>query len=532
MAAAPTVEDAPPTPEPFWARSVRNTELSAPKTVVRALVLLAVVVGVALRTYTSSELWLDEALTVNVANVGWGDLFDTLLADGAPPLFYVLLKAWIAVFGTGNVAVRALPAMFSVATIPLAWTAGKRRGGETVAVAALVLLATSPFAIRYATEARMYSLVALLVTCGWLAVTASLERPTPVRLGAAALSAGLLVLTHYWAFHLVGVTVVALALGRRDRRASQATAAAIIGGAALCFAPWVPSFLFQLERTGTPWGTPPGPIEVAFTTLVDLGGGPHPEGQALAGILAALTVLAVFGRAVDHRRIELDLRTRPGVRADLAVGAAALLVGVGVGAATSSAWASRYTAIAFPIVVLGAAYGVRAFADTKVRAGVLALAALLGLVGGVRNVITDRTQAPEVATAIESTLRAGRPESAIVVYCPDQLGPGVSRLLPTDLPQLTFPDAVAPQLVNWIDYVDVMGQADPHAFAADVVRRAGDERDIYFAWMPGYRGLDTKCEQVNNALGNARSQNRQLVAPDEHTFEKHNLWLHPARTTP
>ncbi len=490
---------------------------------------LAVLAGLILRLYTRSELWLDEALTVHIAEVPLSQLTEALRRDGAPPLYYLLLHGWMTVFGDGNQAVRLLSAVFSAATLPLAFRAGRRLGGPVVAVAALVLLATSPFAIRYATETRMYSLVALLVTAGYLALVRALERPTPLRLAALGAASGGLLLTHYWSFYLVATTGVALMLLAWRRPARRAEAVRVIGaigvGSVVLFGPWVPHFLYQAAHTGTPWGIAPGPIEVAFTTLVDLGGGPYPEGQALAGLLAALALLALLGRAVDGHRIELDLRTRPGVRAEALVGAVTLVVAVGAGVLTASAFATRYTSVVFPLIVLTAAYGLRSLADRRIVAAVLVVATLAGLVGGVRNVVLRRTSADTVAALIASN---GGRAGDLVVYCPDQLGPDVTRVLAEGYEESTFPDGADPRIVDWVDYGDRMRAADPLAFAADVLDRSAG-RAIWYVWMPGYRTLGKHCQRINDAFGNARPGNRQLLEPDETAFERHVLWLHPAK---
>jgi len=499
------------------------------RSVTGGVVVVAVAAGVALRLYTRSSLWLDEALTVNIASLPLSELTAALRRDGAPPLYYVLLHGWMAIAGGSDIAVRSLSAVFGVATLPLLHRAGRRLGGAVVGVAALVLIATSPFALRYATEARMYTLVALLVTVGWLVLRSALERPTPFRLAGTGALGGALLLTHYWSFYLVGVTVVALSvrLLRRpeQRRTTLLTLGAVVIGSVLLFAPWVPSFLYQRAHTGTPWGTAPGPVEVAFTTLVDLGGGPYPEGQALAGLLAALCLLALAGKAIDAHRIELDIRTRPGARVEAVVGATTLLIAVAVGTLTASAFASRYTSVAFPLVILVAAYGLRAFGDKRVVVGILIVASLLGVAGGVRNIFYARTQAPEVAAAMAANgARAGD----IVVYCPDQLGPDVSRVLPRGFRQMTFPDLSGPKIVDWVDYGARMHAADPAVFAAEVLRQSAG-RNIFYVWMPGYRTLDKQCERVNDVLGNARPGNRQLLEPDKTVFQREVLWLHPAR---
>src|SRR5437588_6557520 len=156
-----------------------------------------VVVGVALRFLTSSHLWLDEALTVNIARLPLSRIPHALRHDGSPPVYYVLLHWWTAVFGSGDVATRALSAVFAIATLPLIWVAGLRIGGRRMAVAALVLLAASPFAIRFATEARMYSLLGLLALAGYLFLRRLLERPSVGAGAGLTVVTGLLLLTHY-----------------------------------------------------------------------------------------------------------------------------------------------------------------------------------------------------------------------------------------------------------------------------------------------------------------------------------------------
>src|SRR4051794_4639470 len=261
-------------------------------TVPLLLVVATVGAGVLLRLYTRSDLWLDEALTVNTARLPLGAMFEQLRHDGHPPLYYLLLHVWMKAFGEGDEAVRSLSALCSVATLPLAWLAGRRFGGRPTAVALVVLLATNPFAIRYATEARMYALVTLLVVAGWLSIQAALDRGSPVALVGVASTTGLLLLTHYWSFYLVAAVALALVWHRwRGRRDATRVLVAMAVGCVL-FVPWLPSFLAQAGSTGTPWGLPARPTTVVMTTLTDWGGGTldglNGESQLLGVLLALL----------------------------------------------------------------------------------------------------------------------------------------------------------------------------------------------------------------------------------------------------
>src|SRR5688572_14696466 len=98
---------------------------------------VSIVAGVVLRFITTSDLWLDEALSVNIAALAPGSIVDALRRDGAPPLYYFLLHGWIRLFGRGDLAVRSLSALLSLPAIPLAWYAA-RRHGTRAAVAATV----------------------------------------------------------------------------------------------------------------------------------------------------------------------------------------------------------------------------------------------------------------------------------------------------------------------------------------------------------------------------------------------------------
>ena len=129
-----------------------------------------------LRFSTTSSLWLDEALSVNISQLPAGDLVRWLRHDGHPPLYYLLLHVWTDVFGTGDIAVRAMSGVFGLLTLPLAWIAGRRRGGPLLGWIAVIVVALSPFAVRYSDEARMYSMVMFLAFAGYLLVDDVLRR--------------------------------------------------------------------------------------------------------------------------------------------------------------------------------------------------------------------------------------------------------------------------------------------------------------------------------------------------------------------
>ncbi len=490
-----------------------------------AVVALVVLAGVAFRCYTKSDLWLDEALSVNIARLPLRDIPHWLRHDGAPPLYYMLLHVWSGVFGTSNVAVRSLSGVLGVVSLPLAYATGKRLGGRTTAWSAVLVLALNPYAIRYSTEARMYMLEVVLAFAGILAVQRIFERPSVGRLAVLAVLTAVLVYTQYWGFYLVAAAALFLLGTARvvpELRGAAIRSIVAIGVGVVTFAPWIPTFLYQAKHTGTPWGKavlPPVPLGVS---VADFAGGPQNEGYLLQFLLIALVLLGVFGAATNGRHIDIDLWTRPVVRWIAAVGFGTLVIGASAAYLGHSAFQSRYASIMFPFFVLVAAQGVSCFADFRVRALVLAVVVALGFVGSARNLVTDRTEATQVAAILNRDALPGD----LVLYCPDQVGPAVHRLLRSGLDEATYPRFGAPALVDWVDYKDVLAAHKPAAFAREALARAGSHT-IWLVWAPGYITHVGTCESIAATLGKTRPlQNR--LAPDPDIFEKPGLQAFPA----
>jgi uncharacterized membrane protein len=480
---------------------------------------VTLVAALVLRFWTVSDLWLDEALTVDIARQPIHELPYYLRRDGAPPLFYLLLHFWMGLFGTSDLAVRSLSGVFGVATVPLTWLAGKRLGGTKVALAATLLVASSPFAVRYDTEARMYSLVALLTVLGFLALDRALRSPRPGNLVAVAAVTGLLLYTHYWSLYLLASTMVWLLFeawrGRPEWRhgARSGLVAMVVG--CLTFLPWLPIFVFQSRHTGTPWSTP-ATFAAMVNAVASFAGGSTSQGRALALVFFALVGLGLFGAATDRRHILLDIRTRPRGRPLAVVVLGTLAAAIVGGLATNSAFDARYASVVFIPMILMVALGLSVFLDRRVRVGILGVAVVLGLAASVPDVTTNRTQGGQVASAIA---RTGRPGD-VVAYCPDQLGPAVNRLLPPDrYAQVTFPRGTGPEFIDWIDYAAAVGAASPVVFAQHLEHLAAGGHQIFMVWEPGYETFGLKCEGIVETLQNDPAlRGTELVAGNDVSF--------------
>jgi hypothetical protein len=401
--------------------------------------------------------------------------------------------------------------------------AGRRVGGRVTGWAFVALLALSPFAIRYGTETRMYSLVMLLVFAGYLLVANTLERSSWLRLAGVVLVSGALVLSHYWALWLISASVLVLAWRARrasgaDRHRTIRVLLAVIAGG-LFLVPWLGVMLDQSAHTGTPWAAPVRPTTLLTTTLQDFGGGDFAEGLLLGWMLAGLFVVGLVARSIDEYRLEIDVRTTPLVRREATVVGLTVAIASVAGFATRTTFATRYAAVLFPLFLLVAVVGLTRFAGALARGAIAAVLLALGVVGGVHNAITDRTQVGKVTEAIRAEAQPGD----LVLICPDQLGPSVHRLLPSALGliQLSYPMLDDPSLVDWRDYADRNGTNDPIAIADEVVARARGAHSVWLVDDGGYKTFAGQCEAVESELGARLGAGRLLVVNDGDTFFEH-----------
>ena len=472
---------------------------------------LLVTVSVALRFLTRSPLWLDEALSVNIASLPLGEIGDALRRDGHPPLYYWMLHGWMELLGTGDAAVRSMSGLFGVLSLPLAYEAGRRRAGKAAGFSVLLLAAITPWCVRYATEARMYSLVLTLVFAGWLLADDLLRRSSRWRWGALALVTGAALLSHYWVAYVGLAAVVVLALrwwrGGQEERAGALRVGSALAAGALLFVPWVPAFLDQIASTGTPWASAGRPTAAVVELLGALGGGArYAEAVLFGAVFYVLVLLGLTMLPDDRRRAVLDFASVPGVRGEVAVGALAAAVGLSVGLLTEAAFQARYAAAFLPMLLVAAGVGLARLPEPwprRLAGGTLVLLAGVGLVA---NVVDERTQGEQVADAIVAAAGPGE----VVVICPDQLGPATLRSLPEDIPAFGLPTLDRPARIDWRDYAERNEAAEPADAVASVLERAGDGA-IWMVLMPGYRTYEGYCEAVLGGLQTARPATERVV---------------------
>jgi len=357
--------------------------------------------------------WIDEGLSVGIADRPLLEIPGILRQDGSPPLYYMLLNVWMAAAGRSEEATHALSVLFAVLAVPAAFWAGSVAFGRRAGWIAAALVALNPFLTQYAQETRMYSLVVLLglLACGSFARAFVVREPgVPLHRGwlaAFALSLAGSLYTHNWALFLgiafgtVWLALTALA-SPAERRALLRDGLLAFGGVALLFAPWVPTLLYQAAHTGAPWAKAPGLEQLLSVPARLLGEAGH-----VAFLLAAGAGLATMlaGRGTSRLRAK-------GAFAVLAVGVLCVVL-AWAASQVSPAWAHRYLAIGVaPLLLVGAA-GMANAGGLGLAA--LALIALLWIPDGPP---PTKSNVRDVAAVIAPSVRAG---DLVVSTQPEQI---------------------------------------------------------------------------------------------------------------
>lgn len=171
-------------------------------------------------TLDEQSFWYDEAVTVGLLRMDFGDMLERIPdSESTPPLYYTIAWLWAKLFGTGEVGLRSLSALLGTAFVPVAYLIGARAVGVRVGLVVAALATLNPLLVWYSQEARVYSMLVLVSGLSFLffikLLTGDPRRRTLVLwavISAVALA------THYFAAFLVAIEAIWLIATAAHRR--------------------------------------------------------------------------------------------------------------------------------------------------------------------------------------------------------------------------------------------------------------------------------------------------------------------------
>jgi mannosyltransferase len=125
----------------------------------------AVAFALAMFRIGARSVWYDEGVSAMATGSSWGVVehvartFDPNMSG-----YHVLLHLWQGVFGDSEAALRSLSAVAFAAAVLMIVALGRRLHDARTGLIAGLLLAVSPFVVRYGQEMRSYALEVFMVT--------------------------------------------------------------------------------------------------------------------------------------------------------------------------------------------------------------------------------------------------------------------------------------------------------------------------------------------------------------------------------
>ena len=144
------------------------------------LALALLEVGWALRTHglTYHSVWLDEGAAVWIARLPLRVLIERTMAfreEVSPPLYFLLLKGWMAIAGDGDFMLRFFSAWWIMVGLAVLFSIGRIAFGQPVGRLALALGALQPYLVWFSQEVRVYGLLFALSSLATLGLLRALR---------------------------------------------------------------------------------------------------------------------------------------------------------------------------------------------------------------------------------------------------------------------------------------------------------------------------------------------------------------------
>lgn len=276
-----------------------------PATAAITVAVLALTVLAAVLRFTRlahQGFWFDEANTAADIHYSPGQMLGLLPQnETTPPLFYCVAWIWARVFGFGEFALRSLPALAGVVTVPVMYAATAKLVTRRAGVVAAALAACNPFLVWYSQEFRPYETMVLLSAAGLLAFARARERPTARAVTAWALLSALGLANHYYAMLVVVPEAVwLLCIHRRSR--GILIAIAFVGACGLALLP----LAISQNSTGNASWIAPIPLVPRLAQIVPqfLVGFQAPAARVLERVAEVCVLLALIMLAVRSDRLE------------------------------------------------------------------------------------------------------------------------------------------------------------------------------------------------------------------------------------
>ena len=389
---------------------------------------------------SAPSLWHDESFSWSMVRYPYSEVFRRTASDVHPPLYYLILKSWIGLFGDSVFAMRSLSAVLGLVTLALLGPfaaslcrdSARGPGCRWTSASWVGLLATSLFALNafvifHAREVRMYPLGGLLAILSswalWKGVRG--EGRALAYWSAYVLTATGLLYTHNYGIFTVAAQALFAAgslLRRRQARDGVTprtpgpAAAAVVAflAIALAYSPWLPVLIRQREQVVDSYYTQVLDAQVVSGVLEQLLLDKRESRRPLAGMASSVLVATVLiGLLVHLRACDVYL---------FLLAAVPLLAGIALSVAQGrDVLVGRCLYFSVPFFAIALARLIARIPDPPLAVAVgMVLAGVSATPWLIGRLTTDEAATPGLPAAAQAMLSRARPGD--VVFTADSDG--------------------------------------------------------------------------------------------------------------
>lgn len=215
------------------------------------MIVLILLLALLLRLWNINQsFWLDEAITATIArDLPIKEIFNQYLPlDNHPPLYLLLIRGLFQILPASEIVARIPSVIFGILSVYLIYLTAIEIINKKLAKIVALILATSPLAIYYSQEARMYSMVTFLAIGIIFSTIKYLKTRKLIYLISYFLASIVLIYTDYLPYLIFLVTNLVVIFWKKLSKAWIICQVLLV----IPFLIWLPIFLkqFALGRHG------------------------------------------------------------------------------------------------------------------------------------------------------------------------------------------------------------------------------------------------------------------------------------------
>ena len=377
----------------------------------------------------------DEIYSLYLSKMPIADMLRATASDVHPPLYYVLLHGWVNLSGDSDFALRSLSVVFGAGAIVMTYFLGCALFDKGVGAISAFFFSVSAFELQMSQNARMYSLMALLVcTSMYFFIRWFRQRDLTTSIGYV-LATTLLLYTHVYALFFVlaqnvfFVTIVLIE--SREIRRRFVSWFAMQGLVLLLFMPWVFTLIHQtlIVEQGTITGAVAPTLLNFLFTFYSFAGGSYIL-SAIFAVLACLAILVYKGHdvttffrditSISSFKKAIGFRNVNEVYFLLLWLFIPVIAPFGISLVSVSIFFFRYASAAAIALFILAAAGIMGIRHTGTKIGVICIVILLSLASVQASIISPD---PQPFKLVAHDLDASAKSGDLILVFPSSLLP-------------------------------------------------------------------------------------------------------------